>query len=316
MTNSPVVEGIRRQTSEILKRVDQLIRSAEIDQAVREVIHAKEIDPTNAYIYAYEERLAYLKAEHEKHIMEERTKRQVEEAARRRDEQLRRQKAVELQRQRDVIARQEEERQKKEQALQSKIVSPSTPSVPLQPVKNQMEVQSRGTDSATQGIDTAPKGVVRGFAGYQVGGGKTVGRNNATDHSVDVSNTIVVIDDDEDMLHAVAQMLTVNNYEVKMFSTSDEALKMLKTSKPRLILSDIDLGNSAMGGFTLFGKLQEMQHLRDVPFIFISGLADDVIIRKGKEIGVDDYLVKPVSEEELLAAVKGKLKRYARFQGS
>src|SRR5512135_2988437 len=84
-------EIARKAAGEILRHVDQFIKAGEIDRAIREIIHAKEIDPTNGYVYAYEERLAFLKAEHEEHVEQERTRKQAEEAARARDVDVRRQ---------------------------------------------------------------------------------------------------------------------------------------------------------------------------------------------------------------------------------
>ena len=78
-------DDIKKTISEILKRVDRLIRAGEIDQAMREIIQAKDIDPRNVYIFAYEERITYLKEEHEKHKQQEQTKKAAEEAARSRD---------------------------------------------------------------------------------------------------------------------------------------------------------------------------------------------------------------------------------------
>ena len=74
-------DDIKKKVSEILKRVDRLIRAGEVDQAMREIIQAKEIDPKNVYIFAYEERITYLKEEHEKHQQQEQTKKAAEEAA-------------------------------------------------------------------------------------------------------------------------------------------------------------------------------------------------------------------------------------------
>ncbi|MBI3111691.1 MAG: response regulator, partial [Ignavibacteriales bacterium] len=101
-------DDIRKKVSEILKRVDQLIRAGEIDQSIREIIHAKEIDPKNVYIHAYEERLTFLSEEHQKHIAEEQTRKAAEEAARKRDQEA-------LKRKQEQVIREEEERRRREE---------------------------------------------------------------------------------------------------------------------------------------------------------------------------------------------------------
>ena len=53
-----------------------------------------------------------------------------------------------------------------------------------------------------------------------------------------------------------------------------------------------------------------MDHLLNVPFIFLSGMSDEGMIRYGKGLGADDYLTKPISNDTLLDTIKGKLKRF------
>ncbi|MBI3112591.1 MAG: response regulator, partial [Ignavibacteriales bacterium] len=81
-----------------------------------------------------------------------------------------------------------------------------------------------------------------------------------------------------------------------------------------IIISDINLETSTMGGFTFYEKVRELEHLQEVPFIFLSGLSDEVLIRTGKELGVDDYITKPFSDETLIATIKGKVKRFKQLK--
>ncbi len=128
------------------------------------------------------------------------------------------------------------------------------------------------------------------------------------------AESILVIDDDEQMLVLITRLLELHGYQVTALTTTDEAYVLLKKWKPRLILSDVNLETSTMGGFAFYERVRELQQLEDVPFIFLTGLSDEAIVRAGKELGADDYLTKPVSEQALLSAVKGKLKRFERFR--
>jgi CheY-like chemotaxis protein len=121
--------------------------------------------------------------------------------------------------------------------------------------------------------------------------------------------TVFVVDDEEKLLQFLSDLLTEEGFDVKAFSTTDEAYKSLKETPPDLILSDINLETSTMGGFTFFEKVRELRELHHVPFIFLSGLNDEVLIRAGKELGVDDYLTKPFAEETLVATIRGKIRR-------
>jgi CheY-like chemotaxis protein len=121
---------------------------------------------------------------------------------------------------------------------------------------------------------------------------------------------IVAIDDDDKLLLLIAASLEESGFDVKTYATSDEALEALKNFNPDLILCDINLETSTIGGFTFYEKIRTMQHLKLVPFIFLTALADDALVRSGKELGVDDYITKPFEDEMLIATIKGKLKRY------
>ncbi len=126
---------------------------------------------------------------------------------------------------------------------------------------------------------------------------------------------IVVIDDEEKLLEIICQTLQEAGFATLPFTTSDEAYAYLKGgSVPDLILCDVNLETSTMGGFSFYEKLQWMDHLTEVPFIFLTGLADEVLVRTGKELGVDDYLTKPISDQTLVATVRGKLKRFRRIK--
>ena len=81
-----------------------------------------------------------------------------------------------------------------------------------------------------------------------------------------------------------------------------------------VIICDINLETSTMGGFTFYEKIQELENVQSIPFVFLSGLTDEVLVRTGKELGVDDYLMKPISEQTLVSTLKGKLKRFKQLK--
>ncbi len=126
--------------------------------------------------------------------------------------------------------------------------------------------------------------------------------------------TIAVIDDEKQMLTLMKEILIHAQYDVKDFSTSDDAYEFLKKERADCILCDISLETSTMNGFLFYEKIRELRHLQQVPFIFITGLNDVVLMRAGKEMGVDDFLVKPIHRENLLATIRGRIKRYEQMK--
>ncbi len=128
------------------------------------------------------------------------------------------------------------------------------------------------------------------------------------------SGQVVIIDDDKDLLKCLALVFEDQGFTVNAYLTSDEAYQFLRNNRPDIIISDINLETSTMGGFAFYEKVRQLDHLNDIPFIFLSGLHDDTIIQTGKALGADDYITKPFDEESLVATVKGKLRRYARLR--
>lgn len=93
-----------------------------------------------------------------------------------------------------------------------------------------------------------------------------------------------------------------------------DALRILKNSKVDLILSDMQM--PVMDGVALYEKVQEDPKLRQIPFIFLTSMIDQAHKMRGKELGVDDYLTKPLERDVLLASIRGKLKRAAGIEAS
>jgi CheY-like chemotaxis protein len=124
---------------------------------------------------------------------------------------------------------------------------------------------------------------------------------------------VLVIDDDTRLLTLLAASLEDNGFDVTALATSDEAYALLHKFIPDLILCDINLETSSMGGFTFYEKVQELKNIQSVPFVFLTGLTDESLVRAGKELGVDDYLMKPISEGTLVSTLRGKIKRFKQL---
>jgi CheY-like chemotaxis protein len=128
-----------------------------------------------------------------------------------------------------------------------------------------------------------------------------------------VKGRILLVDDDLLLLQTVDNLLTDAGFQVIPTENVSEALKTLTTTSVDLILSDIKFGESELDGFQFFIAVQAQPHLRKTPFVFMSSLRDGVIIRSGIQLGVDDYLTKPMDPDLLIAVIEGKLKRYRNF---
>jgi DNA-binding response OmpR family regulator len=129
--------------------------------------------------------------------------------------------------------------------------------------------------------------------------------------------TILVVDDQRDLLSNLELTLESEGYRVLTAGDGDEALTILRANQVNLILADIAMPR--MNGYQLFEEVRAQPQWLPIPFLFLTARTLDSDIRYGKELGVDDYLTKPIQPEDLLASVHGKLRRaeqMAQAQGT
>jgi len=120
-------------------------------------------------------------------------------------------------------------------------------------------------------------------------------------------SALLVVEDDAAMLVAFRDILESEGYAVSTAANGQDALTVLDRIQPDLILSDISM--PFMDGIKLLDAVRERPNGGAIPFIFITarGTREDVFAAKAK--GVDDYITKPVTRQELLAAVEARLQR-------
>jgi len=120
---------------------------------------------------------------------------------------------------------------------------------------------------------------------------------------------ILIVDDNIDLLLNLQMTLESNDYEVLTAKNGIEAIEILieLDRLPELIISDIMMPK--MNGYDLFKSLSENIIWNRIPFIFLSARDAPEDIRFGKMLGIDDYIIKPFREEDLLAIIAGKITR-------
>jgi CheY-like chemotaxis protein len=410
-------EEIRMEANHILKVVDQAIKAGYLDEAKEHLEKAKKIDPTNAYIYAFQERIAFLKEEAAKKKTAVSNRGAMEDAARAKLEADRRRAEEERLKREDAQVKQLEEWHQKKieaekhhqeeliriakgQAMPSATSTPAPtgktpermPDVPSErPRKTDVVPPQKPVPTVAQQSELATKaneahdmykrvlllawadGAMSPEEESQLRDLRTSLRitteehtrleleakeesyahaftlvwtsgMNAKERSAVINElrqkyhispeahsrveskvlvefghhqnkpTLYVVDDEENTLGMIVRVLESGGFAVLAFSTSDEALLRLQNDMPDLIVSDINLETSTIGGFSFYEKVRQLPHLSHVPFIFLSGMIDEGMIRYGKGLGADDYLTKPFSGEMLLDTIKGKLKRYKQLK--
>jgi CRP/FNR family transcriptional regulator, polysaccharide utilization system transcription regulator len=124
--------------------------------------------------------------------------------------------------------------------------------------------------------------------------------------------TILMIEDDPDMLQITSEILELEGYNALKAPSGPIGLAMAREQLPDLVLCDINM--SQMDGYGVLHELSREVRTAEIPFIFLSGKAERADVRKGMDMGADDYLTKPIKADELLAAVEGRLRRNALFR--
>lgn len=123
---------------------------------------------------------------------------------------------------------------------------------------------------------------------------------------------ILVVEDDLALLEGIRELLELTEYRVLIAANGREALEVLEKQHPDLIVSDIMMPE--MDGYEFHAKVNEMPELSAIPFIFLTARGEKADIRRGKELGADDYIIKPFDDEDLLVAVRAKLNRWENLR--
>ncbi|MFP4455732.1 MAG: response regulator [Desulfonatronovibrio sp.] len=117
---------------------------------------------------------------------------------------------------------------------------------------------------------------------------------------------IMIVDDTPDNLGLLSEILHTRGYAVSAFPSGKMALNAASQNPPDLVLLDIMMPE--MDGFQVCRQLKSIEHLQDIPVIFLSALEDASNKIKAFSQGGVDYVTKPFHEEEVLARVEAQLR--------
>jgi signal transduction histidine kinase len=118
---------------------------------------------------------------------------------------------------------------------------------------------------------------------------------------------ILVIDDEEWLREMIQLALQQHGFEVIEAANGADGIELARKQLPDLILCDINM--SKVDGYLTLSSLRGEASTAAIPFILMTGLADNASMRHGMELGADDYLPKPFTTEGLYAAVDARLKK-------
>jgi CRP-like cAMP-binding protein/CheY-like chemotaxis protein len=118
---------------------------------------------------------------------------------------------------------------------------------------------------------------------------------------------ILLIEDNKDVRENTAEILVLAQYTVITARDGKEGVELAQKEKPDLIICDIMM--PVLDGYGVLHLLSKNEETSSIPFIFLTARAERGDLRKGMEMGADDYLTKPFDDVELLNSIESRLKK-------
>lgn len=124
--------------------------------------------------------------------------------------------------------------------------------------------------------------------------------------------SILVVEDEEDILELVRYTLTKDGYRVETAESGERALKALTSKRPDLIVLDLMLPE--LDGLEVCRTLKSDPRTHHIPVVMLTAKGEESDIVAGLELGADDYITKPFSPRVLVARIRAVLRRRSRAE--
>ena len=119
--------------------------------------------------------------------------------------------------------------------------------------------------------------------------------------------SILLIEDNDELRDNTAEILELANYKVTAAANGKLGIQAALQQKPDLIICDVMMPE--LDGYGVLHLVNKNSELSGVPFIFLTAKSERSDLRKGMEMGADDYITKPFTDIELLNAIESRLKK-------
>lgn len=114
---------------------------------------------------------------------------------------------------------------------------------------------------------------------------------------------ILIVDDDELILKVARSVLQKAGYFVSLAKDGHAALELVEQELFDMVITDVNMPNG-ISGFQLASSIRKHERAKNVPIMFLTGRKDKVDVARALEAGADDYIVKPIDPDILLAKVE------------
>lgn len=123
---------------------------------------------------------------------------------------------------------------------------------------------------------------------------------------------ILLIEDDANVLRNLETIVSEEGYKPITAQNGRIGIELAEREKPDLIICDISM--PGINGYDVLETLSQNRNTRSIPFIFLTAKVEKEDIRRGMQLGADDYILKPFTIDELLASIKTRLKRISMLR--
>lgn len=123
---------------------------------------------------------------------------------------------------------------------------------------------------------------------------------------------MLLIEDDAIVRENTADILQFANYTVTTASDGKIGVEKAKKIRPDIVICDIMMPK--LDGYGVIQLLNEDEYLKNTPFIFLTAKTNQADVRKGMNLGADDFITKPFEESELLTAITTRLKKVSSYK--
>lgn len=123
---------------------------------------------------------------------------------------------------------------------------------------------------------------------------------------------ILLIEDNPEVRENTSEILSLANYEVLVAENGKTGVDIAQRQKPDLIICDIMMPE--LDGYGVLHILSKNEQTAAIPFIFLTAKTEKTDIRKGMNLGADDYLTKPFDDTDLLNAIEARFRKNAMQQ--
>ena len=124
--------------------------------------------------------------------------------------------------------------------------------------------------------------------------------------------TILLIEDDVVLRDCTTELLELSNYTVVKASNGKIGVELAKLKRPDIIVFDIMMPE--LDGYGVIKLLSKNKNTKSIPFIFLSAKTEVCDVRKGMNLGADDYISKPFAINDLINAIESRLAKVAILQ--